>query len=73
MDYRERKRLEHEIDRGVPNTGIRKVDGDALEKENRSALVKGAGGRILYQRSCRRRLSAEHQHLPPITAGAVSR
>ena len=43
MDYRERKRLEDEINRGVPNVGIRKVDGDALEKENRSPIVIGAG------------------------------
>lgn len=43
MDRRERKRLEDEINRGVPNTGIRKVDGTALAKENRSPLVKGGG------------------------------
>jgi hypothetical protein len=41
MDYRERKRLEDEIDRGVPNVGIRKVEEGALERENRSPLVKG--------------------------------
>ena len=41
MDDEERKRLEDEINHGVRNVGIYKVDGDALEKENRSALVKG--------------------------------
>ncbi len=42
MDYRERKRLEHEIDRGVPNVGIYKVDPEGLERENRSPIFKGA-------------------------------
>lgn len=41
MDRKERKRLEHEINRGVPNVGIRKVEEGALERENRSPLVKG--------------------------------
>ena len=43
MDRREQKRLEDEINRGVRNVGIYKVDGDALEKENRSPIFKGAG------------------------------
>jgi hypothetical protein len=42
MDRRERKRLEDEINRGVRNVGIYKVDGDALERENRSPIFKGA-------------------------------
>ena len=42
MDDRERKRLEDEINRGVPNTGIYKVDPDGLEKENRSPIFIGA-------------------------------
>src|ERR1043165_9440493 len=42
MDYRERKRLEDEINRGVPNVGIYKVDGEAYERENRSPIFKGA-------------------------------
>ncbi len=41
MDRRERKRLKDEINRGVRNAGIYKVDGDALERENRSPLFKG--------------------------------
>lgn len=43
MDYRERKRLKDEINRGVPNTGIYKVDPDGLERENRSPIVIGGG------------------------------
>lgn len=43
MDRRERKRLRDEINRGVRNAGIYKVDGDALAKENRSPLVIGGG------------------------------
>ena len=42
MDRRERERLQDEIDRGVRNVGIYKVDGDALERENRSPIFKGA-------------------------------
>ena len=41
MDRRERQRLKNEIDRGTLNVGIRKVEEGALEKENRSPLVKG--------------------------------
>jgi hypothetical protein len=41
MDRRERKRLEDEINRGVRNVGIYKVDEGAYERENRSPLVKG--------------------------------
>lgn len=42
MDRREWKRLKDEINRGVRNIGIYKVDGDALERENRSPIYKGA-------------------------------
>ncbi len=41
MDDAERKRLEDEINRGVPNIGIYKVEEGALEREKRSPLVKG--------------------------------
>ena len=43
MDRRERRRLEHEIDRGTLNVGIRKVEDGAYEKESRLPLVKGGG------------------------------
>ena len=43
MDRRERQRLKNEIDRGMLNVGIRKVEEGAYEKENRSPLVKGGG------------------------------
>ncbi len=42
MDRREQKRLEYEIDRGVRNVGICKVDPEGLERENRSPIFKGA-------------------------------
>jgi len=42
MDHRERKRLEYEIDHGVRNAGIYKVDEGGLERENRSPIFKGA-------------------------------
>lgn|GEM_PF-4914506 len=42
MDRREQKRLEYEIDRGVRNVGIYKVDPEGLERENRSPIFKGA-------------------------------
>ena len=41
MDRREWKRLKDQINRGMGNVGIYKVDGDALRRENRSPLVKG--------------------------------
>ena len=43
MDRSEQERLEDDINRGVRNVGIYKVDKGALEKENRSPLVKGGG------------------------------
>lgn len=42
MDRREQKSLEDEINRGVRNVGIYKVDPEGLEKENRSPIFKGA-------------------------------
>ena len=42
LDRGEWKRLRDEINRGVPNTGIYKVDGEGLERENRSPIFKGA-------------------------------
>jgi hypothetical protein len=41
MDRRERKRLENEIDRGMLNAGIRKVEEGAYERESRLPQVKG--------------------------------
>src|ERR1044072_1823488 len=42
MDRRERKRLKDEINRGVRNIGIYKVDGDAFEREDRVPIDKCA-------------------------------
>lgn len=41
MDYRERKRLEDEINRGTLNVGIHKVEEGAYERESRLPVVAG--------------------------------
>lgn len=41
MDYRERKRLEDEINRGTLNVGIHKLEEGAYERESRLPVVVG--------------------------------
>ena len=42
MDRRELKRLRDEVDRGTLNVGINKLEEGALERENRSPILKGS-------------------------------